>query len=96
MAGLQKEIWIDEFKEGFYSQYGWFEKITDWSKYVEFNTINFAAIGPDPVVTKNSNATITSAQRVDIALSVTLDWYDTNTTFVVWTREEIEGAYDKL
>lgn len=96
MAGLQKEIWIEEFKENFYSQYGWLAKINDWSKYVEFNTINFAAAGVDPVVTKNSNATITSAQRVDTALSVTLDWYDTNTTHVIWTREQIEAAYDKL
>lgn len=96
MAGLQKEAWIEELKENFYSQYGWFAKINDWSKYVENNTINFAAVGVDPVVTKNSNATITSAQRVDTALSVQLDWYDTNTTHIVWTREEIEAEYDKL
>jgi hypothetical protein len=96
MAGLQKEIWIEELKENFYSQYGWLAKINDWSKYVENNTINFAAVGTDPVVTKNSNATITSAQRTDTALAVTLDWYDTNTTHIFWTREEIETAYDKL
>ena len=96
MAGVLKEVWIDVIKENFYTPYGWLDKVQDWSEYVENNTINFAAVGTDPVVTKNSNATITSAQRTDTALSVTLDWYDTNTTHIYWNREEVESSYNKL
>ncbi len=96
MAGVLKEIWIDAVKENFYSTYGWLAKVQDWSEYVSNNTINFAAVGADPVVTKNSNSTITSAQRTDTALTVQMDFYDTATTHIFWTREEVESSYDKL
>lgn len=97
MAGLQKEIWIDKLKERFYSKYDWLNRVDDWSKYVENNTINFAAIGANPVILKN-NATypIVAAQRTDTALTVGLDYYDTTTTRIYWNREEVESSYDKL
>lgn len=97
MAGLQKEIWIDVLKENFYSQYGWLDRVEDWSQYAENNTINFAAIGADPVVIKNNSTfPIVAAQRTDTALTVVMDYYDTSTTRIYWTREEVEAAYDKL
>lgn len=97
MAGLQKEIWIDKLKESFYSQYGWLEKVDDWSQYAENNTINFAAVGSDPVVLKNNSTyPIVAAQRTDTALTVVMDYYDTTTSRIYWNREEVEAAYDKL
>jgi hypothetical protein len=97
MAGLQKEIWIEELKENFYSQYGWLDKVQDWSKYATNNTINFAAVGTDPVVLKNNSTyPIVAAQRTDTALTVVMDYYDTTTSRIFWNREEVEAAYDKL
>ena len=97
MAGLQKEVWIDVIKENFYSNYDWLNRVEDWSQYVENNTINFAAVGADPVVIKNNSTfPIVAAQRTDAALTVVLDYYDTTTSRIYWTREEVEAAYDKL
>jgi hypothetical protein len=63
---------------------------------VTYNTINFAAVGADPVILKN-NATwpIVAAQRTDTALTVVLDTYDSTTTRVR-NVEEIEAAPKKL
>lgn len=98
MPGVNKEVWIDVLKESFYdSATGMvLEGIVDWSEFVENNTINYAAIGADPVVLKN-NVTwpIVAVQRTDTALTVTLDTYDTTTTRVR-NVEEIESSYDKL
>jgi hypothetical protein len=97
MAGLLKEIWIDKLKENFYSQYGWLDKVEDWSKYAENNVINFAAVGADPVTLKNNASyPIVAAQRTDTALTVSMDYYDTTTTRIYWNREEVEASYDKL
>lgn len=97
MAGLQKEIWISELRENFYSNYDYLQRVEDMSQYVEFNTINLAAVGADPVVTKNNASyPIVAAQRTDTAIAITLDYYDTTTTRIYWNREEVEAEYDKL
>lgn len=96
LAGVNQEIWIETLKENFYSQYPWLEKVDDWSEWVEYNTINFAAVGSDPVILKNNSSwPIVAAQRTDTALTVVLDTYDSTTTRVRRV-EEIEAAPKKL
>lgn len=96
LAGVNKEIWIETLKENFFSKYLWLDGVDDWSEWVENNTINFAAVGSNPVILKN-NATwpIVAAQRTDTALTVVLDTYDSTTTRVR-NVEEIEAAPNKL
>jgi hypothetical protein len=96
LAGLNKEIWIDAIRDNFYAAQPVLEGVDDWSEWVEFNTINFAAVGADPVVLKNNASwPITAVQRTDTALTIALDTYDTTTTRVR-NVEEIEAAYDKV
>jgi hypothetical protein len=95
-AGLNKEIWIDKLKEKFWGQYGFIDNTEDWSEWVEYNTINYALMGDNPVIVKNNNSwPITAVQRTDTALTVVLDTYDSTTTRVR-NLEEIETSYGKL
>lgn len=96
LAGVNKEIWIDKLKENFYSKHEWLNGVEDWSEWVEFNTINFTAVGADPVILKNNAVwPIVAAQRTDTNLTVVLDTYDSTTTRVR-NVEEIEAAINKL
>jgi hypothetical protein len=95
-AGVNKEIWTDILKENFYAEQPVLEGVDDWSEWVEYNTINFANIGTDPVVLKNNAVwPIVAVQRTDTAGTIVLDTYDTTTTRVR-NLEEIESSYDKL
>jgi hypothetical protein len=98
-AGVNKEIWIDELKENFYTidnAEDPLKGVEDWSEWVENNTINFASVGTDPVILKNNAVwPIVAVQRTDTALTVALDTYD-STTSRVRNVEEIEAAPDKL
>jgi hypothetical protein len=96
MSGVNQEIWIEALKENFYSNYPWLDGVVDWSEWVENNTINFAAVGTNPVILKNNSSwPIVAAQRTDTALTVVLDTYD-STTSRVRNVEEIEASYNKL
>jgi hypothetical protein len=96
-AGVNKEIWIDKLKENFYSKYDWLNGVDDWSEWVEYNTINFTAVGADPVILKNYayGTPIAATQRTDTNSTVVLDTYDSTTTRVRNT-EEIEASISKL
>lgn len=101
MSGLNREIWIDELRQNFYAldQNGGpdpLEGCADWTEWVEYNTIDFASVGVDPVILVN-NATwpIVAVQRTDNALQVALATYDSTTTRVR-NVEEIESQYNKL
>lgn len=96
LSGVNREIWIEAIKENFYSNYPWLDGVVDWSEWVQFNTINFAAVGTNPVILKNNSSwPITAAQRTDTALTVVLDTYD-STTSRLRNVEEIEASYNKL
>ncbi|MEQ9426968.1 MAG: hypothetical protein RJQ09_21275 [Cyclobacteriaceae bacterium] len=96
MAGVNKEIWIDVLKENFYRVGSFLTGVTDWSAWVDYNTLNFASAGGDPtVLINNSTWPIATAGRTDTALTIALDTYDSENTRVRNT-EEIEAAYDKL
>lgn len=96
LAGVNKEIWLEAIKENFYSPYPWLDKVQDWSEWVEYNTINFASVGADPVILKNNASwPIVAAGRTDNALTIALATYDSTTTRVR-NVEEIEAAPKKL
>jgi hypothetical protein len=95
-AGVNKEIWTDKLMEKFYDAFEWLAGVDDWSTWVEYNTINYASVGADPVILKNNAVwPIVAAQRTDTANTIVLDTYDSTTTRVR-NLEEIEAAYDKL
>lgn len=96
MAGVNKEIWIDKVKEKFFAKYDFLDRVEDWSEWVEYNTINFAIAGDNPVILKNNASwPIVAAQRTDTAGTVVLDTYDSTTTRIR-NVEEIEASYSKL
>lgn len=95
-AGVNKEIWIDKLKEQFWAEGTFLDGVDDWSEWVEYNTLNFTAMGTDPVVLKNNAVwPIVAVQRTDTNDTVVLDTYDTTTTRVR-NVEEIEASIDKL
>ena len=95
-AGVNREIWIDEIRANFYAAQPVLEGVADWSEWVEYNTIDFAAVGTDPVILKNNSTwPIVAVQRTDTALQVVLDTYDSTTTRIR-NVEEIEAQYNKL
>lgn len=96
MAGIAKEIWIDALMEPFYAEASFMDYFQDMTQFVEFNTINLADAGVDPVVYVN-NATwpIQAVQRTDTPLAIPLDTLDTQTT-LVRNIEQMESAYDKM
>lgn len=97
-AGLQKEIWLDQFRHNFYPENSFFTDGIDWSQYVENDKLNFAAAGGDPTVVKNRTRAqypIPVEYLDDTPLEVELEEYSSNTT-VVHDAEAVELAYDKM
>jgi hypothetical protein len=96
MAGLNKEIWINQVLEGFYPSTSWLTRSSDMSEHVENNTINLAEAGADPNVrVNNSSWPIPFAQRSDTPLALPLDTLDTENT-LVRNVEEMETSYNKM
>jgi len=98
MAGLQKEIWIDQFRENFYPKNDFIMDGIDWTQYVENNKINFAAAGGDPDVVKNRTRAqypIPVQYLDDVPLEVELDTYSSDST-IVHDAETVELVYPKM
>jgi hypothetical protein len=95
-AGLLKEIWISRLMELFYPTAPWLARAQDFSGNVEYNTINLADIGADPVVlVNNTSYPIPFTDRTDVPLALPLDYYDT-TGSVVRNAEQAQLAYNKM
>lgn len=95
-AGLLKEIWIGKLMENFYPDGSWLMESEDMTEFVNYNTINLADCGIDPVVmVNNTTYPIAIAERADGALELPLDYFDTENT-VVRNAEGIQLAYNKL
>jgi hypothetical protein len=93
---VQKQIWINKLMQKFYNPTDWLVNVTDFSAFVEFNTLNLADIGADPTVyVDNTDWPLTSAQRTDSPLTIPLSTYLSQPT-VVRKVEEMELAYDKM
>lgn len=95
-AGVQKEIWLPFIMENFYKVQAWLTKGRDMSALVENNTLNLAETGVLPEVYINQNTfPMTSVQRADIPLQITLDTLSTQPT-VVRAVEAMEASYPKM
>ena len=94
-AGLNKEIWLPDLMEGFYGDDSFLTEARDMSMFVDNDIINLAEAGVNPdVLINNTTYPIDTAQRVDGALTLSLDTYDTENT-LIRSIETAELSYDK-
>lgn len=94
-AGLNKEIWLPEFMEGFYGDDSFISELRDMSAFVTNDVINLAEAGVNPDVLVNNTAyPVPYANRTDVPIALPLDTYDTENT-LVQSIEIAELAYDK-
>ena len=96
MAKIEKEIWIKQLMENFYPDTSFLNFAKDFSGLTEYDAINLAEAGVDPVVLiNNTTYPIVVKQRVDNPLRIELDKFETENT-LVRRPEVIEYAYDQL
>ena len=96
MLTLQKEIWTDQVMQRFYPDTSFLKYAKDFSQFVEYNKINLAEAGVDPIVyINNTTYPIPVSERTDTPISVELDTFDTENTLVRYP-EAVELAYDKM
>lgn len=98
-VGLYPEVWTGELVKAFRdaeTAIGWYNKIRDYSQYVDKDIIHMVDIGADPEVLVNNTTyplEITELEDGDIA--VKLDKYQTKPTRV--TDDELHAlGYDKM
>jgi len=93
---LNKEVWIDQVKEGFYPDDSFLNKVTDYSQFVDNNKIHIAAAGIDPkVLINNTTYPINVLGRDDDDNEIKLDKFETENT-LIRRPEVLEYSYDKL
>jgi hypothetical protein len=96
MAGLYKEVWIAAVMENFYREGEFLPRSVDMSGFVDNNKINLAEAGVVPSIIKNNTIyPLPVANRVDTALQLELDYYDTEGTLIA-NAEQKQYAYKKL
>lgn len=96
MAGILKEIWVNQLMENFYPDSSFLRSATDMSNFVDNDKINLAEAGVDPdVLVNNSTYPIGVVERSDSPIAIDLDLYETVNT-VVRRPESVQLAYDKL
>lgn len=93
---LEKQVWINQVKKGFYPQSLFLNFVKDLSSLVDNDKINLVEAGVDPeVLINNTTYPIKVEQRVDSPISIELDTFETTNT-LVRRPEVIEYAYDQL
>jgi hypothetical protein len=93
--GLAAEVWIPLVKEDFYPKNSFLNGAMDLSSLVNNDKINFAEAGADPTVLKNNTTyPINVVKAADTPKAITLDYYDTESTWVE-NATAIEQAYDQ-
>lgn len=93
---LNKQVWINQIKEGFYPDRSFLTKVVNLSDFVENDTLHFPSAGIDPKVLVNNNTyPINIVGRDDEDRSIVLDKFETENT-IVRRPDEIEYSYDKL
>ena len=96
MAKIEKELWINQLMENYYPDGSFLKYVKDFSGLTEYDAINLAEAGVDPVVLiNNTTYPIIVKQRVDNPLRIELDKFETENT-LVRRPEVIEYAYDQL
>lgn len=81
LAGLLKEVWLDDLLEGFWDSNEFLQDGDDWDSFVDNDKINLAEVGAAPTVRKNSAVyPVPIAPRTDTPSSVSLILYETENT----------------
>jgi hypothetical protein len=93
--GLASEVWIPLVKQDLYPDNSFLNGANDMSALVDYDKINFAEVGADPIVMKNNTAyPIGTTVASDTPKEITLDFYDTDST-IIRNAIAIELAYDQ-
>ena len=93
---LNKQVWLDQIKEGFYPDRIFLSKVVDLTDQVENDIIHFTSAGIDPkVLINNTTYPIRTVGRDDADNSLELDKFETENT-LVRRPDAIEYSYDKL
>lgn len=93
---LNKEVWLNQIKEGFYPDDSFLQKLVNYDGFVENDKIHIASAGIDPkVLINNTTYPITVVGRDDDDNEITLDKFETENT-IVRRPDAIEYSYDKL
>lgn len=93
---LNKEIWVNQIKEGFYPDRSFLSKVVDLSGFVNSDIIHFPSAGIDPnVLINNTTYPIKIVGREDNDNQLELDKFETENT-LVRRPDAIEYSYDKL
>ena len=93
---LNKEVWINQIARNFYPERSFLTKVTDYSVFVNNNTLHFPSEGLDPkVLINNTTYPIKILGREDEDNAITLDKFETENT-LVRRPDTIEYSYDKL
>jgi hypothetical protein len=96
MAGLQKEVWVNQLLKNFYPDSSFLAYAKDFSALTENHAINLAEAGIDPVVLVNNTAyPINVIKRDDTPIRIELDKFETENT-LIRHPEVIEYSYDQL
>ena len=75
---LNREVWIDQVKEGFYPDDSFLQKATDYSQFVDHNRLHIASAGIDPkVLVNNTTYPISVIGRDDEDNEIRLDKFET-------------------
>lgn len=93
---LNKQVWINQIKEGFYPERSFLNKVEDFTDLVDNDMLHFPSAGIDPkVLINNSTYPITIVGREDEDNAILLDKFETENT-LVRRPDAIEYSYDKL
>lgn len=93
---LNKQVWINQIKEGFYPERSFLNKVEDFTDLVDNDMLHFPSAGIDPkVLINNSTYPIKIVGREDEDNAILLDKFETENT-LVRRPDAIEYSYDKL
>lgn len=93
---LNKQVWINQIKEGFYPDRSFLSKVIDLTGDVDNDILHFPSAGIDPnVLINNTTYPIAIVGREDQDNEIPLDKFETENT-LVRRPDAIEYSYDKL
>ena len=93
---LNKEVWLNQIREGFYPDDSFLQKLTNYDAFVENDKIHIASAGIDPkVLVNNTTYPIAVVDREDDDCVFELDKFETENT-IIRRPDAIEYSYDKL
>lgn len=95
MAGLIKEIWVNEIQEALNQNAAFLPNSIDHSAFIAYGVVHVAQSGANPTVNVNpSSLPLAIAQRTDTDLTYNLSQYALDPTLVT-NIDALQVAYDK-